>query len=200
MGEILDAAEAIIVKDGWGEASMHAIARQAGVSPSSMYFYFPDLFMIFDEIIQRHDVQINKIVPKKLAKADIETWEDLITITFDSIAEYCRENKVARILTFGHDGPYMTRWTTSLFSNALANFIRGVCPHYFTLPDVKLIEIKFNFAADLIMAGFNRAVSDDGSIDSEILDEAQFATVEYMKSWMGSPTPLHPASHYQFIR
>lgn len=40
-GEILDAAETLLLRDGYDDATMAAIAQAAGVANNSVYWYFP---------------------------------------------------------------------------------------------------------------------------------------------------------------
>ncbi len=39
--EILDAAESLLLEDGYEATTMSAIARKAGISSNAVYWYFP---------------------------------------------------------------------------------------------------------------------------------------------------------------
>jgi len=198
--KILDAAEAIIVKDGWGAASTHAIASEGGLNASSVYFYFPDRFMIFDEVIQRQEVQVNNIIPKLLADSEVALLEDLIPVIFDSFEQYFRENEVARILTFGKDGPFASRWNTMGISDVVATFLRDLFSHYFEFSEADHLNVRFSLVAELIMTGFGHAIDHEGNLDYEVLNEAQAAVIAYMQTWMVHPVPLRPTDPYLFTR
>ena len=50
---IVSAGARVLERDGYGEASTNRIAREAGVSPGSLYQYFPDKHAIVTEVTQR---------------------------------------------------------------------------------------------------------------------------------------------------
>jgi len=51
--EILDAAETLLLRDGYESTSMAAIARAAGVAPNSIYWYFACKDDLFAAVLER---------------------------------------------------------------------------------------------------------------------------------------------------
>jgi TetR/AcrR family transcriptional regulator, cholesterol catabolism regulator len=52
--ELLGAAEALFLHDGYGGTTMAAIANRAGVSVNSVYWYFPSKDHVFVAVLDRH--------------------------------------------------------------------------------------------------------------------------------------------------
>lgn len=55
--EILDAAESLLLRDGYESATMAAIARAAGVSSNAVYWYFPSKDDLLAAMLRRRQEQ-----------------------------------------------------------------------------------------------------------------------------------------------
>lgn len=53
MDAIVEAGSRLLDREGWDGLSLQAVARDAGVSPGSLYQYFPDKASLVTEIIER---------------------------------------------------------------------------------------------------------------------------------------------------
>jgi TetR/AcrR family transcriptional regulator of autoinduction and epiphytic fitness len=51
--EILDAAESLLIRDGYGPTTMAAIAHAAGVSSNAVYWYFPGKDELLAAVLRR---------------------------------------------------------------------------------------------------------------------------------------------------
>ncbi|WP_143204902.1 TetR/AcrR family transcriptional regulator [Streptomyces sp. CB02009] len=58
IGQILDAAEHLMAELGVQPLSMNAIARRAGISPGSLYQYFPSKEAVVEEVSRRLAAQL----------------------------------------------------------------------------------------------------------------------------------------------
>jgi len=188
--KILDAAESIIAESGWGAATSHAIAKRAGVPPAGVYHFFPDRYMIYDALTERNDQEFGASFPDKMSKAKIDAWPDIINVFIDLINDYCVSNKAARELSFGCDGEYETRWSTSTHHSSLSESLQVLYSSHFDLQNVDGLSTKFDLTADFIMTGFTQAVKNGDPVNYEILDEMRHAVVAYIASWIGEPTRL----------
>jgi AcrR family transcriptional regulator len=59
---IIDAAEMVFMKKPFNEVSMRNIAREAGITPTAIYRYFPDKQILFCEAYQRDAQRLLKVV------------------------------------------------------------------------------------------------------------------------------------------
>ncbi|GAB0105172.1 TetR/AcrR family transcriptional regulator [Nocardia sp. JMUB6875] len=60
--QILDAARDLIVRDGFAAASMHAIARAAGVTRPALYGEFGDRDQLFAALLDREEEKVMELV------------------------------------------------------------------------------------------------------------------------------------------
>ncbi|WP_433203428.1 TetR/AcrR family transcriptional regulator [Nocardia sp. CA-107356] len=59
--DILDAARDLIVRDGYASASMHAIARAAGLTRPALYGEFGDRDELFEALLDREDQRVQEM-------------------------------------------------------------------------------------------------------------------------------------------
>ena len=85
---ILDAASAIIARDGYEAATLTAVAAYAKTSIGSLYQYFPDKPAIAVELARRHGVEI------------ADRWEACMA---DVTAETLSTDFIARMVTMATD-------------------------------------------------------------------------------------------------
>ncbi|WP_051179751.1 TetR/AcrR family transcriptional regulator [Nocardia concava] len=88
--QILDAARDLIVRDGFASASMHAIARAAGVTRPALYGEFGDRDQLFAALLDREEQQVMELVeasmPEFPAGADpLEYVSELADVYLDLV-------------------------------------------------------------------------------------------------------------------
>lgn len=64
--QILDAARDLIVRDGFATASMHAIARAAGVTRPALYGEFGDRDQLFAALLDREENKVMELVEESM--------------------------------------------------------------------------------------------------------------------------------------
>lgn len=64
---IVEAGRAVLVRDGYDAFSTNRVAAAAGVSPGSLYQYFPDKAAILDVVIDRYWTEVADRVAASLA-------------------------------------------------------------------------------------------------------------------------------------
>ena len=67
---IIDSAEMVFMKKPFHEVSMRNIAREAGISPTAIYRYFPDKQTLFCEAYQRDAQRLLKVVMDSISSGD----------------------------------------------------------------------------------------------------------------------------------
>jgi AcrR family transcriptional regulator len=81
---IMEAAERIFVKTGFGAASMNEIARESGMSKKTLYQIFPDKLSIFVALVLNYDVS------SAYSTKAIEETGDLYAEIRDVLLEFSR--------------------------------------------------------------------------------------------------------------
>lgn len=64
---LLSATARILARDGYDRASTNRIAEAAGVSPGSLYQYFPGKEALVAALIDRHHTQMNEVFDRHMA-------------------------------------------------------------------------------------------------------------------------------------
>src|SRR5262245_21352551 len=78
--EIVEAAEALLLRDGYETTTMGAIARRAGVSSNSVYWYFPGKDELLAAVLRRRQEQA-------LARFDASSGAPLLELAPAALAE-----------------------------------------------------------------------------------------------------------------
>jgi AcrR family transcriptional regulator len=72
--QLIDAALAVILKEGYRGVSIEAIAREAGVTRPVVYDHFPNLARLLHALVEREEryslAQLEEVVPHDLADRD----------------------------------------------------------------------------------------------------------------------------------
>ena len=72
--QLIDAALAVILKDGYRGVSIEAIAREAGVTRPVVYDHFPNLARLLHALVEREErfslAQLEEVVPHDPAEGD----------------------------------------------------------------------------------------------------------------------------------
>lgn len=86
---ILDHTAAIVARDGVAQLSIEAIGREAGISKSLVYAYFPNLTELLRELYQREMRQLRKRQAE--AAQNVETMEQLVRSVTHAYLSYIDE-------------------------------------------------------------------------------------------------------------
>lgn len=88
-GQIVRAAAAVLGRQGYGETSLKDVAREAGVAPGLLHYYFESKQELLLEVVVRMEREM--IDDWKLAVADIEDPIERIVAALDHAAERCSQ-------------------------------------------------------------------------------------------------------------
>ncbi|MEU0404519.1 TetR/AcrR family transcriptional regulator [Streptomyces sp. NPDC006197] len=86
---ILDAAEEILVEDGYEAATLKAIGERAGIPTPSVYHYFADRYQVDAAIIRRHIDALSARLDG-IETEDLRSISEVAALVLDPIVEYFR--------------------------------------------------------------------------------------------------------------
>ncbi len=89
---ILTAGRDVVLRDGYDAASTNRIAAEAGVSPGSLYQYFPDKEAVLSAIVDRYVDDVSKRVTAALADRFDETGPQMVRATLNALLDALEEN------------------------------------------------------------------------------------------------------------
>ncbi|KAB2972840.1 TetR/AcrR family transcriptional regulator [Streptomyces sp. SS1-1] len=106
IAQLLEAAAAVFTTTGYSAASTNAIAREAGVSPGTLYQFFPNKEAIAIELGGRLMRQMRETYGEALAPVDPTTsLEEAVTAAVDRFIAFNCEHPVFFTLMHGPDVP-----------------------------------------------------------------------------------------------
>jgi len=91
---IIAAGREVLVKDGYDAFSTNRVAATAGVSPGSLYQYFPDKASILDIVIARYWDEVADRVARSLADRMGDTGPTLVRNTADALVDALESDRV----------------------------------------------------------------------------------------------------------
>jgi AcrR family transcriptional regulator len=89
---ILAAGRTVVLRDGYDAASTNRIAAEAGVSPGSLYQYFPNKDAVLSAIVGRYSDDVSERITAALADRFDETGPEMVRATLEALLDALGEN------------------------------------------------------------------------------------------------------------
>lgn len=89
---IIAAGQAVLHRDGYEKASTNRVAREAGISPGSLYQYFPDKESILMAVVDRYADELSTQLTGVLADRLDLPGPQLVRATLDGLLDVLSEN------------------------------------------------------------------------------------------------------------
>lgn len=89
---IIAAAQAVLLRDGYEKASTNRVAQEAGISPGSLYQYFPDKEAILTAVIDRYSDELSVQLTAELADRLDLPGPELVRATLEGLLDVLAEN------------------------------------------------------------------------------------------------------------
>lgn len=89
---ILAAGRTVVLRDGYDAASTNRIAAEAGVSPGSLYQYFPNKDSVLNAIVGRYSDDVAERITAALADRFDETGQEMVRATLEALLDALEEN------------------------------------------------------------------------------------------------------------
>ncbi|MFI9047966.1 TetR family transcriptional regulator [Streptomyces sp. NPDC053427] len=190
IAQLLEAAAAVFCKSGYAAASTNAIAREAGVSPGTLYQFFPNKEAIAVElgdrlIHQMHDMHGEVLAPDN---ADIPLRERLDGIV-DRFVDFNCRHPVFFALMLGPDAPGRMAEENDALHAALLVRIRDLIAFY--LPDAPKADITRTgeMSLGLFKVGLELILAHEGAERDAYVMELKNALFRYLDPVIGDALP-----------
>lgn len=89
---IIAAGQAVLLRDGYEKASTNRVAQEAGISPGSLYQYFPDKESILTPVIDRYSDELSTQLTAVLAERLDLPGRELVRATLEGLLDVLAEN------------------------------------------------------------------------------------------------------------
>ena len=89
---IIAAGQAVLLRDGYEKASTNRVAVEAGISPGSLYQYFPDKEAILAAVVDRYSDELSVQLTAILADRLDEPGPALVRASLNGLLDVLTEN------------------------------------------------------------------------------------------------------------
>ncbi|MEU9112243.1 TetR/AcrR family transcriptional regulator [Streptomyces sp. NPDC048483] len=195
MAQLLEAAAAVFCKSGYTAASTNAIAREAGVSPGTLYQFFPNKEAIAIELGDRLIHQMRDTYGEALAPGDTDIpLRERLDGIVDRFVDFNCRHPVFFALMHGPDVPGRMAEEHDALHTALLERIRDLIALY--RPDAPQADIArtAEMSFGLFKAGLELILAHEGAERDAYVTELKHAMFRYLDPMVGEAlrTPARP--------
>jgi AcrR family transcriptional regulator len=106
IAQLLEAAGEVFVESGYSATTTNAIAARAGVSPGSLYQYFPNKDAIAAALAESYAAQLDELLaPFGEVDPARVSLKEVLTAALGPLVEFHRRNRACLVLFIGADAP-----------------------------------------------------------------------------------------------
>ncbi|WSM07771.1 TetR family transcriptional regulator [Streptomyces sp. NBC_01716] len=194
IAQILEAAGRVFCTSGYTAASTNSIAREAGVSPGTLYQFFPNKEAIAVEL---GDVLLNRwrtTYGRALTPTHMDLpLPELLDAVLDPLITFNCENPVFPVLMHGSEIPGQVTEKHAVLHSTLLTRVEEMLGSY--LPDTPQAERTrtAEFAFALFMGGMDLILAHEGEERDAYIGELKTAMFRYLEPVVGDMLPRCPA-------
>ncbi|MFI5985750.1 TetR/AcrR family transcriptional regulator [Streptomyces sp. NPDC051555] len=189
IAQLLAAAAGVFCRTGYAAASTNAIAREAGVSPGTLYQFFPNKEAIAvelgGELLKRaHEMHGQAFLPENLVKP----LPELLDAVLDPVIAFNCENPAFWALMHGSGVPGITQEHEELHSGLLAR-VEGVLSSFapeFT-PD-QLTHVS-NMVLGIFKSALDLVLATEGAEREAYVAELKSVLLRYLEPMVTTTPP-----------
>lgn len=187
---ILDAAERMLNDRDPAEVSIYTVAEEAGMSPPSIYHFFPDSHHVFVALAERYFEMFESGRVGSIEGARIERWQDWVDARYGVSRRFYNENNAARKVILGAGSSWAIRSRDLDLDHRLAAGSVAEMNRFFIVPQIPgLIE---RVTETIVMNDALWALANHryGSIPDEADEYAARARIAHMRTYLPEYLPI----------
>ncbi|MCX5333948.1 MULTISPECIES: TetR/AcrR family transcriptional regulator [unclassified Streptomyces] len=187
IAQLLEAAASVFCTTGYTAASTNAIAREAGVSPGTLYQFFPNKEAIAVELGGRLMHEMQETYGEALAPVDPATpLEQAVGTIVDRFIDFNCQHPVFFALMHGPDIPgRIAEQHDALHTTLVArieNLLRSFMPE---APQAAMTRVA-HMGLGMYMAGLELVLAHEGAERDAYVQELKNALVRYLDPLVGA--------------
>ncbi|MET7452431.1 TetR family transcriptional regulator [Streptomyces sp. NPDC005574] len=197
VAQLLEAAASVFCLTGYTAASTNAIAREAGVSPGTLYQFFPNKEAIAIELGDRLMHEMRETYGEALAPVDPATpLEEAVGAAVDRFIDFNCAHPVFFALVHGPDIPgRLSEEHDALHATLLArieDLLRSLLPG---TPPADVTRTA-HMCLGLYKAGLELVLAHEGAERDAYVQELKHVLIRYLGPLIGEPAaaPASPAA------
>lgn len=186
IAQLLEAAANVFCTTGYTAASTNAIAREAGVSPGTLYQFFPNKEAIAIELGDRLMHEMRETYGEALAPVDPMTpLEEAVGAAVERFIDFNCEHPVFFALMHGPDIPGRITEAHDALHATLLSRIEGLLSAF--LPDVSPADLTrvAHMCLGLYKAGLELVLAHEGAEREAYVRELKNVLVRYLDPLVG---------------
>ncbi|MFJ3862175.1 TetR/AcrR family transcriptional regulator [Streptomyces nigra] len=186
IAQLLEAAAAVFTTTGYSAASTNAIAREAGVSPGTLYQFFPNKEAIAIELGGRLMRQMRETYGEALAPVDPTTsLEEAVTAAVDRFITFNCDHPVFFTLMHGPDVPGRIAEDHDALHATLLSRIEALLSSL--LPDAAPADLTrtAQMCLGLYKAGLELVLAHEGAEREAYVRELKNVLIRYLAPLVG---------------
>ncbi|MGC9538186.1 TetR/AcrR family transcriptional regulator [Streptomyces sp. UG1] len=186
IAQLLEAAATVFTTTGYTAASTNAIAREAGVSPGTLYQFFPNKEAIAIELGDRLMHELRETYGEALAPVDpVTPLEQAVGAAVDRFIAFNCEHPVFFALMHGPDIPGRMAEEHDALHATLLSRIEGLLSSF--LPDAAPADLTrtAHMCLGLYKAGLELVLAHEGAERDAYVEELKKALIRYLDPLVG---------------
>ncbi|WP_406402268.1 TetR family transcriptional regulator [Streptomyces sp. NBC_00879] len=186
IAQLLDAAASVFCSSGYTAASTNAIAREAGVSPGTLYQFFPNKEAIAVELGGRLLERWRESHGAALTAANLDLpLDQLLDAVLDPLFAFNHENPAFAVLVHGPDVPGQITQEFDALHAVLLTRIEEIVASF--LPDAPPAELSLiaTMIFAIFKAGLDLVLAHEGEERQAYIDEIKKVLFRYLAPIVG---------------
>ncbi|MEU9605355.1 TetR/AcrR family transcriptional regulator [Streptomyces sp. NPDC048057] len=189
IAQLLEAAAKVFCTSGYTSASTNAIAREAGVSPGTLYQFFPNKEAIAIELGGRLLDDWHRSHGAALDATSLNLpFDQVLDAVLDPLFEFNYENPAFAVLIHGPDAPGQITQEFEAIHASLLTRLEGIISSY--LPDAPPAQLTLiaNTTFSIFKGGLELVLTHEGAEREAYATEIKRVMFRYLE-------PLFPEEH-----
>ncbi|MFJ1667157.1 TetR/AcrR family transcriptional regulator [Streptomyces bottropensis] len=195
IAQLLEAAASVFCSTGYAATSTNAIAREAGVSPGTLYQFFPNKEAIAIELSERLMHEMRETYGEALAPVDPATpLEEAVAAAVDRFIDFNCRHPVIFTLMHGPDVPGRIAEQHDAVHTALLARIEALLTPF--LPEAPAADISrtAHVCVAMYKAGLELVLGREGAERDAYVQELKNVLLRYLEPLVGNCPPAAPSS------
>lgn len=186
IAQLLEAAATVFSTTGYTAASTNAIAREAGVSPGTLYQFFPNKEAIAIELGDRLMHEMREMYGEALAPVDPATpLDEAVTAAVDRFIAFNCAHPVFFALMHGPDIPGRMAEEHDALHATLLSRIEGLLLSFLPDTDPAVLARTAHMCLGLYKAGLELVLAHEGAERDAYVQELKNALIRYLDPLVG---------------
>lgn len=180
---ILDSAERLLDELEPQDISIYTLAEESGISPASIYHFFPDAGHVFIALAERFFQSFLGLFETPMEQLPT-SWQELLAARYAEGAEYYNSHKAARKLLLGSGLAAAIRSRDMEIDQQLAALSIKELSRYFILPEIPDFIERYTEVLVINDALWALSVHREGYITPEMEEQARRARDAYCRTFL----------------